>query len=216
MSFNNNTRPDRTPGIINGNPMNGLCERVAIQATKIFDAGIEQVHLDNVSITVSNLSPAEPAPTEPLTFLSARSMASRGVVTDLKVTPLQNCTSRVTCNVVIPVEVLFTDSTNTTYSGSGSVTVQKDVVMKVPVGSLMPYEVIATVNLLGSEGTWTDGTDFTISFCATTILKIVMDVEALIPCYGYCFIPTAQDYQEEVCEGLFDLPLYPTNCRRRN
>ena len=212
MSFTNNFKPDRTPGPIGGNPTNGLCEKVVLQATKVFDSGISQQQLENVTVTIDNITPST-TPTAPYTFLSASSVTSTGVVTDLKVTPLQNGLSRVTCNVVAPVEVLFTDSTSTTYSGTGSVTIAKDVVMKVPSGSLMPYEVLASVNLVSNEGQWSENDDFVISFCCTTIMKIAMDVEILLPSYGYACIPASQNYQEEVCEGLFDLPLYPTTTR---
>ena len=214
MSFNNNSRPERMPGIINGNPANGLCERVALQVTKVFDAGIAQQHMDNVAVTVGNVVPDTP-PTEPLTFLSARSLSSTGVVTDLDVTPLPEGMARVKCNIVIPIEVLFSDSTTTTFSGTGTVTVPQDVVMRVPGESLIPYEVMASVNLVSSEGSWTADDLFSVSCCVTTILKVAMDVEMLLPTYGYAFIPPAQNYKEEVCDGVFDMPLYPVNnCRR--
>ena len=55
---------------------------------------------------------------------------------------------------------------------------------------------------------------FTVNACVTVILKIAIDVELLVPSYGYCAIPPAQDYSKEVCAGFFELPLYPQgkNC----
>lgn len=41
------------------------------------------------------------------------------------------------------------------------------------------------------------------------ILKIVMEVELLVPSYGYCAIPPCQNYSQEVCAGFFELPIYP-------
>ena len=38
MSFCNNNGADRCPGNISGNPINGLSEKVCIQARKVFDA----------------------------------------------------------------------------------------------------------------------------------------------------------------------------------
>ncbi len=42
MSFFTNNSGDRAPGRINGNPINGLCEKVCVQAQKVFDACINQ------------------------------------------------------------------------------------------------------------------------------------------------------------------------------
>ena len=41
------------------------------------------------------------------------------------------------------------------------------------------------------------------------IEKIVMEVELLIPSYGYASIPPCQEYTQEVCAGFFELPMYP-------
>ena len=71
MSFcNNNSTIDRCPGNINGNPMNGLCEKVCIQTTKIFDACMMQTSIDS-TVALTNVSPANP--TLPLTFVSGSS-----------------------------------------------------------------------------------------------------------------------------------------------
>ena len=45
MSFFSNFQSDKCPGAISGNPLNGLCEKVCIQAQKIFDACIKQIPL---------------------------------------------------------------------------------------------------------------------------------------------------------------------------
>jgi len=61
MSFcNNNSTQDRCPGNINGNPMNGLCEKVCIQAEKIFDACIKQTQLENYTLVLTDFVPANP------------------------------------------------------------------------------------------------------------------------------------------------------------
>jgi len=65
------------------------------------------------------------------------------------------------------------------------------------------------------EGTFNAANNtFTVSVCVTVILKIAMVVELLVPSYGYCVIPPAQEFSKEVCTGFFELPLYPksNNC----
>ena len=209
MSFSNNVRPDRMPGPIVGNATNGLCEKVCIEVKKVFDACIKQETLSNQEITLQSTTPAEVS--EPFTFVSARSSASMGQVTDLVVTPAgetPGC-SRVQCNVVIPIQVNFTDANGVQAVGSSSLTIARDVLMKVPEPSVIPYEIVAVVNAVSAEGTYQSDGQFSITICVTVIMKVVMDVELLIPSYGYCYIPPCQEYQEEICDGFFDLPLFP-------
>ena len=78
MSFFSNFQSDKCPGAISGNPLNGLCEKVCIQAQKIFDACIKQIQLENYTLTLTDLTPADP--TYPLTFISAKSITSAGSI----------------------------------------------------------------------------------------------------------------------------------------
>ena len=83
MSFFSNFSSDRCPGTISGNPLNGLCEKVCIQAEKIFDAGIIQTRLENYNAVITDPVPANP--TYPLTFISARSLSTGVTVSNLNV-----------------------------------------------------------------------------------------------------------------------------------
>ena len=209
MSFSNNVRPDRMPGPISGNAANGLCEKVCIEVKKVFDACIKQETLTDQVVTLESTTPAEVS--EPFTYVSARSVGSVGTVTDLVVTPAAETPgcSRVQGNVTIPLQVSFIDATGTPATGTTSFTISRDVLLRVPEPSVMPYEIVAVVNAVSAEGTYLSNGEFSLTMCVTVILKVVMDVELLIPSYGYCYIPPCQEYQEEVCEGFFDLPLFP-------
>ena len=66
MSFSNNCKPERMPGPITGNPLNGLTDRASIQVQKIFDACMKQETLTDEQIVVTNLTPS--TYTAPLTF----------------------------------------------------------------------------------------------------------------------------------------------------
>ena len=88
MSFFSNFHSDKCPGTITGNPLNGLCEKVCIQAQKIFDACIKQIQIENYTLTLDDQLPANP--TYPLTFISARSVQSAGVITNLNVDRLHD------------------------------------------------------------------------------------------------------------------------------
>ena len=210
MSFFSNFQSDKCPGAIGGNPLNGMCEKVCIQAQKIFDACIKQIQLENYTLTLTDLEPCNP--TYPLTFISAKSVSSKGVITSLCVDRLADkpgC-ARVQATVNIPVEVLYTDACGVEGTARSVVTVKQDVLLFVPAPSIMPYRVTAEVSAVCAEGTFNEGENtFTVNVCLTIILKVAIDVEILLPSYGYCAIPPAQDYSQEVCAGFFELPLYP-------
>ena len=78
MSFFTTNATDRGPGRITGNPMNGLCERVVIQAQKVFDACIRQTQEEGITLALTGFNPENPV--YPLTFLSARSTTNQGTV----------------------------------------------------------------------------------------------------------------------------------------
>jgi len=209
MSFFCNFQSDRCPGPINGNPVNGLCEKVCIEAKKVFDACMQQTQLTDIILPITNLTPA--SPTYPLTFVSARSTVSVGTVTNLLIEPLAerpNC-ARVRADIVVPVSVAYTDANGVEGVATSSVTVTKDVILNIPSASIMPYSVEAVASLVSTLGTYTGDNEFTIDACVSIILKIVMDVELLIPSYGYAQIPPCQEYTQEVCAGFFELPMYP-------
>lgn len=216
MSFFSNFQTDKCPGPISGNPLGGLNEKVCIQAQRVFDACIKQSQSDGIVLNITDPVPANP--TYPLTFISARSTTSAGVVTAFQVDRLPDragC-ARVQATVEIPVEVVYTDANGVEGKATSTVTVSEDVILFVPQPSVMPYEVQSVVSAVSPEGTFnaSDNT-FTVDLCITVILKIIISVDLLVPSYGYCLIPPAQEYTREVCAGFFELPLYPqgnTDC----
>lgn len=209
MSFCNNNNQDRCPGNINGNPMNGLCEKVCIQATKIFDACMMQTTTE-ATVTIENLTPENP--TDPLTFVSGTSTTNVGTLTGLTITPIQDKPglSRVTTTVGIPIQVNYTDANNVAGSGTGTVTIPMDVIMCVPTGSVITPTIAATVNLTSTIATYTGTNTFTITCCVTVILKVQAEVGMIVPSYGYCKIPPCTEFSQDVCQGVFDMPIYPT------
>lgn len=209
MSFFSNCNQDRCPGRITGNPLNGLCERVCIQAKKVFDACMKQTQEDGLILVITNPTPANP--TYPLTFVSARSIDTNARITALQVDPLQDRQnlSRVQITYTVPVEVLYTDANNVQGKGIANVTLSQDVILYIPTPSIMPYNIEAVVSIVAPQGTYTGLNTFTVDCCTTSVLKVVMSVELLIPSYGYATMPACQEYTQEVCSGFFELPLFP-------
>lgn len=209
MSFFCNFQSDKCPGPISGNPLNGLCEKVCVEVKKVFDACMQQSQLTGIVLNITDLDPS--GVTYPLTFVSAKSSVSKGVISNLLVEPLSERpnSARVKADITIPVTVAYTDANGVEGVATSSVTVTKDVILNIPAASIMPYSVESVVSLVSTLGTYTGENQFTIDCCVSIILKIVMEVELLIPSYGYTPIPPCQEYTQEVCAGFFELPMYP-------
>ena len=209
MSFYSNFQSDKCPCAITGNPLNGLTEKVCIQAEKIFDACIRQTQVENYALTLTDLTPENP--TYPLTFVSARSTSSLATVTNLNIERQadRQC-ARVQATVNVPVEVLYTDANGVDGSATATVSLPVDVLLYVPAPSIMPFTVSAVMSVVAPDATFVSAMEgFSASLCVTIILRVSMMVEMLVPSYGYCAIPPAQEYSQEVCAGFFELPLYP-------
>lgn len=211
MSFFSNFNQDRCPCQISGNPLNGLNEKVCMEVSKVFDACMKQTQEEGVVLNLSNYNPVNP--TFPLTFLSAKSISTQGVITGVQVDRLADKPhfARVQATISIPVEVLYVDANGVQGIAQSSVSISQDVILFVPEPSIIPYEVNAVVSLISQEGVYTAENTFTVNCCVTVILKIVMPVQLLIPTYGYCNVPPCQEYSQEICSGFFELPLFP-NC----
>ena len=192
---------------------NNCTEKICIQGKKVFDACVKQTTLQQITVSISDVNPTNPA--VPLRFVSAKSTIIENLVVErLTERPKYG---RVQADVVVPVEVTYIDGNNEEGSGMGSVTVPVDVVMFLPEPSIIPYTIEASVSAVSPEGQYSqtqeiDGVTyyiFVINCCVTAILKVTMDVELIVPSYGYAIIPPCQEYTEEVCSGYFELPLFP-------
>lgn len=212
MSFFSNFQSDRCPCQLTGNPLNGLCEKVCIQTKKVFDACIKQTQEEGVILALSDFSPENPS--YPLTFLSAKSTTTKATVTNVQIDRLSDRPNfaRVQVTLSVPMEVIYTDASGVEGKAQSTTTLTGDVILFVPEPSVIPYSVEAVVSIVAPDGVY-NATDnnFTVSCCVTVILKMVMEVELLIPSYGYAAIPPCQEYSNEVCSGFFELPLFPNN-----
>ena len=208
MSFVNNNN-ERLPGPIHGNALNGLCEKVCLQVKKVFDACMRQTTEENVTITLTDLNPANP--TYPLTFVSGKSTVARGVVTGLAIDPIEDKTnlSRLRANITIPIEVAYTDANGIAGSGSATLTVPVDIVIGTLEPAIIPYSVETVVGAVLPDGIFVSENTFSVTACITIVIKTETDVELLVPSYGYCYIPPCQEFSQDVCAGFFELPLFP-------
>ncbi len=208
MSFVNN-KNERIPGPIHGNALNGLCEKVCLQVKKVFDACMRQTTEENVSVTLTDLNPANP--TFPLTFVSGRSTVSRGIISNLVIDPIEDKQnlSRLRANIGLPIEIAYTDSEGVAGSGTAVITIPVDIVIGTPEPAIIPYSVEAVVGAVIPDGVSAGEATFTVTACTTIVIKTETEVELLVPTYGYCYIPPCQEFSQDVCAGFFELPLFP-------
>lgn len=182
-------------------PSTSTPERVCIQAKRVFDACINQFTQENRSLTVV-------FPTPVTTFESANSTGDC-VISNVVITP-QACStcSRVQYTVTVPITVTALDANGNAVNGSASVSYNQDILMKVPREAVIPTEVECTANIVGVNGSLS-GNILTISLCVTLITKIVADVELLVQSYGYPSLCACQEFTEDICSGVFSMPIYP-------
>ena len=196
----------KAAGRITGNPMCGLCERVCIEAQKIFDGCVGR--FGNVTFTVA-LSDFTGGTTTPYTFERAVSSGST-TLNNLTVTTIRGNRSRVAFDSVIPITVYYTDAAGVSGTAQGAVTFSRDVVLTIPSDSVMPYSIEATTALSSNIGAFSsDNASVTITCCIIQTVRVIMTVELLVPSYGYCEYPSCENYADEVCEGIFARPIFP-------
>lgn len=210
MSFYaNNKSSSCCPGPINGNPLNGLCERVCIQTTKVFDSGMKQITESSIPITVTFTD----TPTQPLTYVGAiNDPNNTTTITNLVVERLLDKPNyaRVSGTANIPLLVTVTDANGTTFVGPSTTSVNFDTLLFVPQPAIIPYSIQAFGAVSSNIGNWTSENNFIIDLCITLIIRVVVEAELCIPSYGYCQIPPSIDFAQDQCAGVFDLPLFPS------
>ena len=212
MSFYiNNTNPNR-PGPMTGNPVNGICEKVLIETTKVFDACVTQTTETGVILPLSGFNPANPA--LPLTYISAvNQLGSEPTVTDLVIDRIDNSPNyaNVSMTITVPITVTYRDANGVIGTATSSITVQKCSMLFVPQPSLSPVDIKVNAVFSSQIGTFIGDNTFTVTGCLQIVVKVTAVVDILVPSYGYPVLPPCQSCQTgSVCPALDNLPLYPT------
>lgn len=212
MSFYiNNTNPNR-PGPMNGNPLNGICEKVMIETTKVFDACVSQTTETGIILPVTDFNPANPV--LPLTYVSAQNSPSESaVLSNIVIDRIESTPNyaNVSATITIPITVTYRDANGTLGTAASSITVNKSVMLFVPQPAITPVNITATTVFTSMIGTFSGDSTFTVTGCLQIVLKVTSVVDILIPSYGYPVLPPCQAAPEtSACQGLRDLPLYPT------
>lgn len=209
-SYKNNGN-DRSPGIIDSQALNCITERVCIQTNKVYDACLQQESFQDSTVTLSSVSG-----TAPYTFISLRNSTTQGTINNLIVTRLADRPnfSRIQCDILIPLQINYSDSVSAEYVSTGNVSVHKDIILYTPDDSVIPYRidaVVGAISVIGSIAAASSGENYvlTADICVSVITKVIATVELLVPSFGFCEFPPCEEYAAEACDDFFALPLFP-------
>ena len=152
-----------------------------------------------------------PSPYGSWTFESCRSSTTAGTISNLSIERLCDRPQygRVRCSVEVPVDVLFVDQRCQEWMGQASITVDKDVLLCIPDDSVIPFTLESLVSAICVSGSYKGNCTFEITVCVTVVLKVLAEVDILVPTYGFCEVPPAEEFAENVCDEFFSLPLFP-------
>ena len=152
-----------------------------------------------------------PQPCGAWTFESCRSSTTAGNISNLSIERLCDRPqyARVKCSVDVPVDVLFMDQRCQEWMGQAHICVDKDVLLCVPEDSVVPFTIESLVSAICVSGTYIGNCTFEITVCVTVVLKVLAEVDIMIPTYGFCEVPPAEEFAENVCDEFFSLPLFP-------
>ena len=160
-----------------------------------------------------------PQPCGAWTFESCRSSTTAGNISNLSIERLCDRPqyARVKCTVDVPVDVLFVDQRCQEWMGQTRICVDKDVLLCVPEDSVVPFTIESLVSAICVSGTYIGNCTFEITVCVTVVLKVLAEVDIMIPTYGFCEVPPAEEFAENVCDEFFSLPLFPqSSCAFEN
>ena len=214
MSFYSYTNADycMCPGQVSGEGLNGISERVCIQVNKVYDSCLQQQQLDKQTLNLTDVQPVGCEFCTPLTFVGCRSCGNpNGTLRDLCVERLCDRPNfaRVRGYVDIELDVLFCDANGRQGCGRATLTVRKDVILYVPDESIIPYEIAVVSGAVCVTGDYKGNFTFEVTICVTIILKVIAEVELMVPSYGFCQIPPCEEFAENVCDEFFGLPIFP-------
>jgi hypothetical protein len=176
-------------------------ERICVRTQRVFDACMSQFTQENATLPVNSTTVFS-------RFASGRSVGD-GIISNVAITP-QPCSvcSRVQYTVQIPIEIDGYDVNDDWITGTTMISIDRDILLKVPTEALIPSTVQVTAQIKCVKGIF-NGNMLTTTYCATLITKILAEVELLVQSFGYPALPNCQEYTEEICSGLFTLPIYP-------
>lgn len=193
-------------GKMNGSPLCGLCERVPISVRRILD-GCRKVY-NNVALefTVSEFSPSSPI--YPFGFLRLLSNGQTSV-TSLAITDYDSEKSRVSMLTTTPLTVTFNDSSGNRFTAKTTLTLEREVLLKIPTSDYAIYSIEVATNLSSRVGRFVSPNLIRASCCIIQTIRVVTNAEILVPSYGDVTYPECTEVDNaNQCAGISDDPTF--------
>ena len=148
-----------------------------------------------------------PEPFGAWTFESCRSSTIKGTISNLSIERMCDRPqfARVRCNVDVPIDILFTDQRCQEWMGQSVITVSKDVLLCIPDDSIIPFTLESLASAICVSGSYIGSCTFQITICVSVVLKVLAEVDIMVPTYGFCEIPPCEEFAESVCDESFIL-----------
>ena len=152
-----------------------------------------------------------PRPHGAWSFESCRSSTTAGRISNLSIERMADRPqfARVRCTVDVPLDVLFLDQRCQEWMGQTVIQVDKDILLCIPDDSIIPFTLESLVSAICVSGSYIGNCAFDITVCVTVVLKVLAEVDIMIPTYGFCQVPPCEEFAENVCDEFFSLPLFP-------
>ncbi len=190
-------------GKINGNPLNGLCEKVSVEVKTVTDGCMRVYENEQLTLTFSNLSQS---PVYPLTFNTLYANGS-ATISGLVVEPEIDAKSRIRYMASMTVTIYFTDANGTDITANSTLSFYQDVMLSLPQNSTALYEVESAISARSNVGNTVSPNEINVRVCAVVKTRITQRREIVIPTYGDSVYPRCREYEQN-CAGISDNPIF--------
>ncbi|MCL2234687.1 MAG: hypothetical protein FWC02_03310 [Firmicutes bacterium] len=214
MSRNNHNNQNHIrAGRIEGDPTCGLCYRACIEVNQVFDACTTKVAGQNFQLLLHDFS--QDNLLFPYTFISARNYGDAQIANQV-ITPRRDsrCEGRnekmcFAYDLIVPMIVEITDARGVHATAKSELTLHKDVELRVPRNTIVPYRLTSPVSVVCSSGAFITPQILSVSTCSVVISKIIVTTDIVVPSYGHAVFPSCRSCHGDVCEELLNRPLFP-------
>lgn len=173
------------------------CCRMVVSVKRVFDGC--RLQDENVNIA---LSTEESIPSD-ATFVSARIIGSE--LTNYSISSGGGECSRVVGDILTRMAVTY-ESGGRLFTVSARHTESVSVRLRLPSQSIVPYNIVVESAISVGSGVVVNESVVTVSGCFLRIIKVVADVDILVPTYGYCSYPPSTG---GVCSAFTNRVVFP-------
>ena len=193
-------------GPIENNPLCGLCERVCISVKQVLDGCRYVITNETYAYRIENTMPA--GAVFPYSFVQLLS-AGQTAVSALSISEYDENCSRVTFLSTTPISVRFTDSNGRLFTANSAFTLERDVLLKIPLSMFNAYSIEVATNVSSRNGSFQDATTAVANTCVVQVVRVVTNSDIIVPSYGKAVYPRCNTPTQTMqCMGINEEPTF--------